>query len=183
MTNFENSLISANEVDVATPATFSERIDFIVGFLRRRYISILFCLLASLPFGALYLRLTPATYTASTTMMMETRPSRLQESLMGESPADPVWLESQIGVLRSLNVSSYVVKQLRLADDPKFVDSDAGLIAKILARFGKEPAAPKSEAERVGAAIREVSRGLDVRRAGHSVADDRTARRILVNSH
>ena len=87
---------------------------------------------------------------------------------MGESPADPVWLESQIGVLRSLNVSSYVVKQLRLADDPKFVDSDAGLIDKILARFGKEPAAPKSEAERVGAAIREVSRGLDVRRVGQT---------------
>ena len=42
MTNFENNLISANEVDVATPATFSERIDFVVGFLRRRYIAFCF---------------------------------------------------------------------------------------------------------------------------------------------
>ena len=33
------------------------------------------------------------------------------------------WIESQIGVMRSQNVAAYVVKQLRLAEDPEFVHS------------------------------------------------------------
>ena len=173
MPQFEKpELISAIEPDLSAPATLAERVDFVVGFLRRRYLTLLICLLLSLPFGALYLFITPATYTASATMMMETRPSRLQESLMGDAPADPAWLESQIGVLKSQNIAAYVVKQLRLAEDPKYIRSDGGLLAKLLAKllapFGWEASKPKSESERAGAAIAEVRRGLDVRRVGQS---------------
>ena len=42
--------------------------------------------------------------------------------MFGEVTPDAGWVESQIGVLKSLNVAAYVVKQLRLADDPAFIE-------------------------------------------------------------
>jgi glycosyltransferase involved in cell wall biosynthesis len=83
---------------------------------------ILIGLLVALPFGALYLFITPATYTASATMMIESRKGPL-DPLLGSAIPDPAWIDSQIGVLRSGNIASYVVKQLRLADDPEFIRS------------------------------------------------------------
>jgi polysaccharide biosynthesis transport protein len=101
-------------------------------------------------------------------MMIETRKSPLQESLLGNAPPDAAWVESQIGVLKSQNVAAYVVKQLRLADDPKFIRPEAGLLEKLLSRLGLEEEPPQSEAERVAAAVGAVTGGLDVRRVGQS---------------
>jgi succinoglycan biosynthesis transport protein ExoP len=82
---------------------------------------------------------------------------------------DAVWIDSQSIALKSLNVASYVVKQLRLADDPEFVRSGVGLLDKLLARLGwGEDPDPKTEAERVGAAINAFNNGLDIRRIGQS---------------
>src|SRR5262245_11626647 len=124
-------------------------------------------LLLSLAFGALYLRVTPSTYTASATMMIETRKGPL-ESLLGNAPPDSAWVESQIGVLKSQNVAAYVVKQLRLAEDAKFINPDGGLLDKVLSRLGWEDDAPQSEGDRVAAAVAAVSGGLEVRRVGQS---------------
>ena len=148
-------------------ATLGAQIDIVVKFLRRRYLTILIGLLLALPFGALYLYITPATYTASATMMIESRKSPL-EPLLGNSSPDPAWIESQIGVLKSLNIASYVVKQLRLADDPEFIRSGETPLDKLLARFGWGPPEPKTEPERVSAAIGALSNGLEVKRVGGS---------------
>ena len=152
---------------LASATTLGERIDFVLGFLRRRYLIILICFLLSLPVAGLYLYTTPSTYTASATMMIETRKSPL-DSLVGNAPMDSAWIESQIGVLKSESVAAYVVKQLRLADDPKIIRPDPGLLDRLLARFGWGPSEPTSEAERTGAAIAAVTNGLDIRRVGQS---------------
>ena len=149
--------------------TLGGRIDFVFGFLRRRYLSILIGFLLCLPVGALYVYLAPATYTGSTTLMIETRNGQiLQKSLQGDMRPDAAWIESQIGILKSANVAAYVVKQLRLAEDPEITRSDFELFDKFLARFGWGTPEPKTEAERVGAAIGAVMGGLDVRRVGQS---------------
>lgn len=101
-------------------------------------------------------------------MMIETRKNLLQENLLGNAPMDAAWIESQIGVLRSQNVAAYVVKQLRLADDPQFVSANPGPFEKLLARVGLGAAEPKTEAERVGAAVLAVMAGLDIKRVGQS---------------
>jgi succinoglycan biosynthesis transport protein ExoP len=101
-------------------------------------------------------------------MMIETRRSPLQESVLGNVPADSAWVESQIGVLKSQNVAAYVVKQLRLSEDPKFIRPDGGLLDKLLRRLGWGTDTPQSEAERVSEAVAAVSGGLDVRRVGQS---------------
>ena len=59
------------------------------AFLRRRYLSILIFLLPAVAFGALYLYAERPTFTASATMMMEThRGGLLQQSILGDGPAD-----------------------------------------------------------------------------------------------
>src|SRR5262249_28394275 len=148
---------------------------FGVGFFRRRYFIILTSLLLSLSLGALYLFTAAPTYTASAMMMIEPRKGLLQQTLGGDPPADAAWVESQIGVLKSLNVAAYVVKQLRLADDPQFIHSGDGLIDdllntfdKLLTSFGWKAPEPKTEAERVGETIAAFAKQLDVRRIGTS---------------
>jgi polysaccharide biosynthesis transport protein len=148
--------------------TLGAQINIVTGFLRRRYLLILTGLLLSVPLGALYLYITPASYTASAVMMIEPRKGPL-ESLVGSTMPDGAWIDSQSIALKSLNVASYVVKQLRLADDPEFVRSGVEWFDKLLARlgWGEEPE-PKTEAERVGAAINAFNKGLDIRRIGQS---------------
>ena len=141
MLQIENpELISVGgpEFPAASP-TLAQRLDLVARFLRRRYLVILLCLLLSLPVGALYLFRSPPTYTASSMMMIETRQS--QDTLLGGgAPTDAAWIESQIGILKSLNVAAYVVKQLRLAEDPEFVRSDPGLFdSSLLLSVGELP--------------------------------------------
>jgi polysaccharide biosynthesis transport protein len=148
--------------------TLGAQIDIVTGFLRRRYLLILTGLLLSVPLGALYLYITPASYTASAVMMIEPRKGPL-DSLVGSTVPDTLWIDSQSIALKSLNVASYVVKQLRLADDPEFVRSGVEWFDKLLARLGwGEDPEPKTEAERVGAAINAFNNGLDVRRIRES---------------
>jgi polysaccharide biosynthesis transport protein len=154
--------------ELPATASLGAQIDLVTGFLRRRYRLILLGFLLVLPFGAAYLYIAPASYTASSIMMIEPRKGPF-EALTGSSLPDAVWIESQTIALKSLNVASYVVKQLRLADDPTFVRSGEGWLDKVLFRLGwGEDPEPKTEAERVGAAINALNSGLSIKRLGGS---------------
>jgi succinoglycan biosynthesis transport protein ExoP len=154
--------------ELPATASLGAQIDLVSGFLRRRYRLILLGLLVALPFGAAYLYITPASYTASSVMMIEPRKGPF-EPLTGSSLPDAVWIESQSIALRSLNVASYVVKQLRLADDSQFVRSGVWWLDKVLFRLGwGEDPEPKTEPERVGAAINALNNGLSIKRLGGS---------------
>src|SRR5262249_14587668 len=127
-------MISASGSESPAFATLGERMDFVAGFLRRRYLIILASLLLSLSLGAFYFFKTPPTYTASSTILIEPpRKGLLQQTPGGDPPPDAAWIESQIGVLKSQNVASYVIKQLRLVEDPQFIRSGDELIDKLLA--------------------------------------------------
>src|SRR5262245_32313132 len=154
--------------------TLAQRMDLVAAFLRRRYLVILASLLLSLSLGALYLFKTAPTYTASAGILIEPRKGLLQQTLGGDpvTVTDAAWIESQIGVLKSQNVAAYVVKQLRLAEDPQFVHSGDGLIDPLLAlldrmlvRLGWQEAAERDD---FGETIAAFMRQLDVRRVGTS---------------
>jgi polysaccharide biosynthesis transport protein len=154
--------------ELPATASLGAQIDLVTSFLRRRYRLILLGLLLALPFGAVYLYVTPASYTASSVMMIEPRKGPL-DPLMGSSVPDSVWIESQSIALKSLNVANYVVKQLRLADDSQFVRSGVWWLDKVLFRLGwGEDPEPKTEPERVGAAITALFDGLSIKRLGQS---------------
>ena len=104
-------------------------------------------------------------------MLLETQKSPLSEALAGGTTRGPAWIESQIAVLRSQNVAGYVVKQLRLAEDPQFLRSRLGPFEKLLERLGWVSNELNSEAERVAAATTAVMDGLRIRRSGRKLHD------------
>ena len=66
-------LISASAPEGPASPTLGQRIDFVLGFLRRRYLVIGLSLLLSCALAALYLFTAPRTYTGSAVMIIETR--------------------------------------------------------------------------------------------------------------
>ena len=82
------ALVSATVSKPEAPVTLSDRIDIAIGFLRRRYRIILVGVLVCVPLGALYHYSTPATYTASAMMLVETQRGLLQESILGRTTND-----------------------------------------------------------------------------------------------
>src|SRR5215211_1846350 len=156
-------LISVGE-DTPAFTSLSRGIDVAVGFLRRRYFTILFCLVLSMLAGGLYLVVAPPSYTASAVMMLETRKAPLFQVLVDGQP-DPAWLESQISVLKSGNVAAYVIKQLRLAEDPRFIEDS--VLDRLLRRLSS-PQLPKSDEERMADALNAFAKQLQVRRVGPS---------------
>ena len=169
-------LISATGSESPAFTTHGERVDFVLGFLRRRYLIILASLLLSMSLGTLYLFTAKPTYTASATILIEPRKGLLQQTLGGDPQLpDAAWIESQIGVLKSQGVAAYVVKQLRLAEDPQFIRSDEGVIDRLLAgvdklliRLGWQAEPNKTDAEQVAETISAFMSQLDVRRIGTS---------------
>src|SRR5215472_396596 len=171
--------MSASAPETPASLTVGERLDFVVGFLRRRYLVIIVSLLLSLSLGALYLFTAAPIYTATAAILIEPRKGLLQQTLGGDPVTDAAWIESQIGVLKSQNVAAYVVKQLRLAEDPQFIRSGYGLfdqlidqllarLDKLLVRLGWQADEPKTQAEHVGDTIAAFMSQLDIRRIGTS---------------
>lgn len=175
--------LGGSALPVSVAPGFAQKIDSIIGFLRRRWLVLCLCILAALPFGAVNHFFARPTYTSSSIIMVDPRVTQLfPNSLVPDASRDPSWVENQIGVLKSQGVAAYVVKQLRLADDPEFLREDPGAFASMFEYFGKklglerlllalgiaEPERQKNEAERIGEAQGAFTRRIDVKRVGLS---------------
>jgi len=127
--------ITSEEDDPSSTLGFRALIAFALGFLRRRYLIVSTFLLLSLTCAGYYLLVTPPTFTATAMMLIDTRPSealRSSSGLSGGTAVDAAWIESQIGILKSQSVASYVVKQLKLDEDLVFVAPDVGPLDQLL---------------------------------------------------
>ena len=148
------------------PASLGQRFDYLRGFVQRQYLAIVLGLVIVLPIGAFYALTSPKTYTASSTMTIESRKGPLDEPGRA-APLDMAWFETNLQNLRSVNVLGYVVKQLNLANDPEFLRSDKGPLERLLSVAGAA-AAPKSDAERINLAVALVANGIRAQRIGQS---------------
>ncbi len=159
-------------------ATAASLIDRSLGFVRRQYRIILFCLLLASAVGGFYLFTTPPSYTASATMIMDPRKGQFfqQQSVLGDTPVDSAWIDSQIGKL-SLErdqVALTVAKSLHLGSDPELAGTDSGLLGALGAfvsnlfqgRNDPESEKPKPEAELLQLAAGAVAGRIEVRRVG-----------------
>lgn len=148
-------------------AGLGQRLDYLRGFVQRQYLAILIGLIIALPVGTFYALSSPKTFTASSTMTIESRKGPLDEP--GRSvPLDMAWFETNLQNLRSVNVLGYVVKQLNLANDPEFLRSDKTPLERLLSRIGLGAAAPNSDAERINRAVALVANGIRAQRIGQS---------------
>jgi succinoglycan biosynthesis transport protein ExoP len=151
-----------------TPA---ELLSLCWNIVRRQYMPALACLLIALPLGAAYLRLAPASYTASTLLLIDTRKGQFSpdRSVVGDTPIDTVWVETQLAILSSEGVLGTVVKDLRLDESPEF-NSSLGRVRSTLASIGLPVGPPESlaPADAVQRAIGTLQRKLRVKRSGSS---------------
>jgi succinoglycan biosynthesis transport protein ExoP len=127
-----------------------ELMDFALGFLLRQYLVILLLVLLAGVAGAIFLVVTPPTYTAQAKIFIGTQKAEFvqQQSLFAEAPIDNAQIETQIEILLSKAIVASVVQKLKLGDDPEFASPPVGLISWVLQVFNNPTAAePKLDTE------------------------------------
>ena len=84
----------------------------VVGFIRRQYPIVLATLAAALLVGACYLLIMRSTYTAQSTLIIDTRKIQAfqSQSLFNEVPIDSPAVESQVEIIKSDNIARSVIR-------------------------------------------------------------------------
>jgi len=148
-----------------------------IGFARRQFWVVLCSLILALCVGGLYLFVTRPTYTASATMLIDSRRGGVQQkSVLGDTPAtDSSWIDSRLGMLllERDKIGLAVADRLRLAKRPEIFEPDDGFlqaltapIMKLFGSDGPQSEVKKTEQELTQQAAGVVAGGLDVKRIG-----------------
>jgi succinoglycan biosynthesis transport protein ExoP len=112
------------------PTSIGDLIERLAGLARRQYRVFLIGPAAAIALGLLYLLVTPAKYTATATLLIDSSTLRvLQNQLQpqGDIPLDSLQVGSQVEVLASRNLGLAVISALKLDEDPEFIGSGSGL--------------------------------------------------------
>jgi polysaccharide biosynthesis transport protein len=148
----------------ATHDASSTDLGSMMSVLANRWPSIFALALTGLSLAALYLVTTPATYTASTTLLIDPRPKKIvsEDASQAGVGTDLALLESQVAIIRSDTVLGRVVTALNLTNDPEFAPTFGnGLGTKIKAMFGIKAEVPDPTTQALG----NLGRALVVKRA------------------
>src|SRR5712691_2980348 len=146
----------------------AQLLESILGFVRRRLSLIIGAIALTTAIGVIYLVMTPPSFTAKATMVIDTRKVQLfqQPSLIGDMPVDAGTVDSQVEILRSENVILPVIKQLQLTEDPEFGGPKRGLFGKLFQFVATifRAQEPRSELEIQQRALREFEDRLTIKR-------------------
>ena len=106
----------------ASSETFQFAFQSALDFIRRQYPVIAFIAAMMIAMGLIYVFTTPPSYTATTTIIIDTKKVQLfqQQSMFNDLPIDTGAVESQVQILKSENIALAVIKKLHLAEDPEF---------------------------------------------------------------
>jgi succinoglycan biosynthesis transport protein ExoP len=101
-------------------------------------------------------------YTATAELALDSRKVQaVKEQVVGDKTLDSSQVESEVTVLRSESIALAVVKELKLTDDPEFVDDKPGLFSWLFGGSGE-----LSDEVRTRIAVSALRGGLVVRRIG-----------------
>jgi polysaccharide biosynthesis transport protein len=148
-----------------------------LGIVRRQVFVVLAFSVLGVALGAIYVLKSPPKYTATVTLLADTRKIELvqQPTVYDEASIQSVGaMETQVELLRSDEVALRVIKKLNLAEDPRFVGSHRQNVLRSLlgsvapGYFAESP--PLSEDERQGLALAQFDKNLTVARVGVSYA-------------
>jgi len=135
--------------DAPAATSMSALIDQLTGFVRRQHLVFSIVPAATIAVGVLYLFITPAQYTATATLLIDSSPLRVlqnQQQQLGDIPLDTVQVGSQVEILGSEKIALSVIKDLGLAEDPEFIKAGTG-ISKLFSRSSSD-ANSKADDER-----------------------------------
>ncbi len=118
----------------AEAPALSDSFQFVLEFLRRQYRVIAFAVAIAVALGFIYALTTAPIYTATASMMIDTKKVQLfqQQSMFSDMPMDAGMVESQVEILKSETIAAAVINKLHLDQDPEFVNPRAGLIGTLL---------------------------------------------------
>ena len=147
-----------------------------LGIVRRQIFVVLAFAVLGVALGAFYVLKAPPKYTATVTLLADTRKMELvqQPTVYDQAPIQSVGaMETQVELLRSDEVALRVIKRLNLAEDPRFVGSGQNFLRSLLhsvapGYFAESPAL--SEDERQSLALAQFDKNLTVGRVGVSYA-------------
>ena len=170
-----NRLPTATESNIPSSETSSpaEVVTTFIQLVYRQFPVILLVTLLTTALGVLYLLITPPSYTALATMIIDTKRSPLfqQGTPVGDIAVESAIVASQVEILKSEKIALAVIDQLELAKDPEFVGPGKGLIGALSGLFnsvfGSE--APQTQEGRV-------------RRALEAFQDRMTAKRVFMTN-
>jgi succinoglycan biosynthesis transport protein ExoP len=118
------------EGEASAPASISDLIERLTGLARRQYHVLLIGPAAAIAIGLVYLLVTPAQYTATATLLIDSSTLRILQNQMqpqGDIPLDTLQVGSQVEILGSRKVALAVIKDLNLAEDPEFIETGTGI--------------------------------------------------------
>ena len=148
-----------------------ELVDFALGFLLRQYLVILFLVLLAAVAGAIFLVVTPPTYSAQAKIFIGTQRAQFiqQQSIFPDAPIDNAQMESQLQILQSKAIIASVVQKLKLADDPEFAKPSDGPIQRVFRFLRKQTSADaESKYDAIETAIATLTDRLTLNRVGMS---------------
>jgi len=142
--------------------------DAVIRFIRREWRRCVTWMLASVCAGIAFIVLSPAYYTASSTILLEDRTLRPPAELVGVAIAtDPAYSESQVQVLQSDEVLGRVVDQNRLGENEEFGKAGGGLRA-LVSYLASAFLGPRAQVTPRHTATVNIRRGLSIKRVSTS---------------
>jgi succinoglycan biosynthesis transport protein ExoP len=160
--------LAAPVAEAAPQDSLSERLVEIRSFLRRELSLIALTTGICVALGILYLLMTPPSFTAVTTLVIDTRKVQLfqQQSLFSETAVDAGAVETQVEILKSENIALKVIKDLHLEDDEEFGNAGPSLIGTVLGWIFDNGQTVQTDNAHVRQAVRIFQTRLGVRRIG-----------------
>jgi succinoglycan biosynthesis transport protein ExoP len=151
-------------------SSFLDTLAGLGGTVRRQLPLVFFVLFCGLGASLLYLLTATSRYTATASMVIDTRKVQLfqQQSVVGDAPIDSGTVQTEVEILKSRNVAVAVVNNLRLLDDPEFTGQSPGIVGialhaltSILAGGGQD-----SEQHKLDRAVGMLAKRMAVSRVG-----------------
>jgi succinoglycan biosynthesis transport protein ExoP len=162
------------EPDAASAAAL---IEALLRVVRRQYATFTFVTVLTIALGVLYLYVTPLTFKAEATLLIDRGKflEQPKQQLFVDAPVDAASVESEIEILKSDNIARAVIKKLHLTDDPEFL-APSGVVGRLISVVSSvvnflnptPPTPAGSEADVVQSAVPTFKGRLDAQRVGGS---------------
>jgi succinoglycan biosynthesis transport protein ExoP len=157
-----------------------DTISIVIGFICRNWRVIAASVATFLLIAGIYLYSTPARYTATAVLMLDTRRMQIfQQNVMSELSFDAPAVDSQLEVLKSEAVALSVIRMLDLQRDPEFSDGSNSILKTVLSPLAKLFSSPEEEVATLPRRDPTLQRALD--RFKSSLAVRRVDRSYVVN--
>ena len=110
----------------------------LIDVLRRRWRTMLLCIMASIALAAIYLHNTPDKFGAMASLLIDSRRAQLSQSDGAATVVDQSAIDTQIEMLKSERIVLQVIDKLKLTEDPEFSGEGDARPSPLVLRWARE---------------------------------------------